>query len=128
MTLNYDFSPLLLSSFLLISYLFYFPFSFSNFVHIYIFLCLCVPHLVEVSLSGNFLLQSSTDDYTSPFLLPLASTTLAGTTLLRTYHRPHVPYVNRIVVTVFLFLDSLFVNFRHTADIRKSQTADAIHT
>jgi len=22
----------------------------------------------------------------------------------------------------------LFVNFRHTADIRKSQTADAIHT
>ena len=71
---------------LLINYLFYFPFSFSHFVHISIFL----------SRSQNLLLQSSTDEYTSPSLLQPASTLLAGITLLRTYHRPHVPYINCI--------------------------------
>jgi len=70
--------------FVFINYLFYFPFSFSHFIHIHIFL----------SRSRNFFLQSSTDEYTSPFLLSSASTLLTGITLLRTYHRQHVPYVN----------------------------------
>ena len=71
-------------AFIFINYLFYFPFSFSHFFHIYIFL----------SRSQNFLLQCSTDKYTSPCLLQPASTLLAGITLLRTYHRPYVPYIN----------------------------------
>jgi hypothetical protein len=33
--------------------------------------------------------HSSTVDYISPSPLPMASTLLAGTTLLKTYHRPH---------------------------------------
>jgi hypothetical protein len=52
------------------------------------------------------LLQSSTDEYTSPFLLPPASTLLAGITLLIIYHRQHVPYINCV-----LDLPSFFFGF-----------------
>ena len=76
-------------------YLFYFPFSFSHFVHIYIFL----------SRFQNFLLQCSTDECTSPSLLQPASILLAGISLLRTYHRPDVSYIN-CVLDLPSFLDS----------------------
>ena len=66
------------------------------------------PSLAPVSnfLSRKFLLQNSTDVYTSPSLLPFATTLLAVTTLLGAYHcRQFSLYEPRIGDTG-IFLDS----------------------
>jgi len=64
-------------------------FPVSHFAHIDGFLCFSPLHVLEKFHYLKVFLQNSTVNWTSLSLLPSASTPLAGTTLLRTYHRPH---------------------------------------
>jgi hypothetical protein len=64
------------------------PFVSHTFL-VYIFPCVFLSHLLEFLLSRNVSLQSCSDYHTPPPSQPLVSTLLAGTTLLKTYHRPH---------------------------------------
>ena len=55
----------------------------------WMFSCALLQHRLQFILFRNVFPQSSTVDYTSSSPHSLASTLLAGTTLLTTYHCPH---------------------------------------
>jgi len=63
-------------------------------------------HLLEIFHYRNVLLQSSTDEWTSPSLLPPTSTLLAGTTLLMLITAQALPSINPVLRFPAFFLDS----------------------
>jgi hypothetical protein len=99
-------SPILYFTFrficLLIMYYTFFPFYFSHFAHVNILVCLFITPLRISSLTECL---SSKLHYHGPNPPPHFPTTLlAGTTLLRTFHRPHFSlYKHRIGTAGFLF-------------------------
>jgi hypothetical protein len=73
--------------YLLCIYCTFFPFLFHTLI-MYMFSCVLLSHLLEFLLSRNVSLQSCSNYHTPPSCQPLVSTLLAGTTLMKTYHRP----------------------------------------
>ena len=74
--------------YLVITHIIHFLPSVSHVLLMYMFFCALLSHLLVFLLSQNISLQSCSDYHTPPLSQPLASTLLAGTTLLKTYHRP----------------------------------------
>jgi len=91
--------------YLLIMYYTFFPFAFSHFYHVDVLACLFIT---TVRISSLTECLSSKLYYHSPTHTPspqlIASTLLAGKTLLRTFHRPNFSlHKHRIGTAGFLF-------------------------